>query len=368
VNSFAAALKDLTPAHIGYLRLREALKRYRQIRKQGGWPMMPAGPVLKKGSWHKQVEVLRQRLLAEGDLELGPTRDVRYFDDAVEFALERFQVRHGIRMDGVLGPVTRKMMNVTVTQRIKQIKYNMERWRWLPRWLTKRYIMVNTAGFNLDVVEDEDIQFSMGVIIGTPERPTPVVASRLHTVVFNPYWTVPPTIVFEDLLPRQRRNPAFFKANHIRVIRNGEEVDPTEVNWNKVNKNYFPFILRQDPGPKNSLGRIKFLFKNDYTVYLHDTPKKYLFDKDSRAFSSGCIRVEDPARLASYLLGDDNGWTVEKIRETIDSGKYLEVPILNTMPIYLVYMTAWVEENGAAHFRPDIYQWDPKVSKCDVIR
>jgi len=366
VNSIQSALVDLAPNHTGYTGLRDSLKRYRQIERQGGWPVLPAGPFLKQGSRHRQVVQLRKRLQAEGDLELGAVTNPHYFDDALEIALERFQARHGLKTDGVLGPITRKAMNVSVAKRITQIKYNMERWRWLPRSLGNRYIMVNTAGYNLAVVENEDIQFTMSVIIGTPKRPSPVIASQINTVVFNPHWTIPPTITFEDMLPKQQRNSSFFASKNIRVFRNGVEQDPLEIDWTKVGRDYFPYILRQDPGPKNSLGRIKFLFKNSYTVYLHDTPTKHLFDKEKRAFSSGCIRVEEPKLLASYLLGEDNGWTVEKIEEAIDSNEYREMPTSNRIPLYLVYMTAWVGKNGAAHFRPDIYDWDLNVSKCDA--
>ena len=367
VNNFQTTLHDLIPKHSGYVRLREALKIYRLIEKDGGWSLIPSGPFLTLGSWHKQVTIIRQRLMAEGDLELGPLKNVRFFDSAVKFAVERFQVRHGLKMDGIVGPNTRAVMNVTVSNRIKQIQFNMERWRWLPRRLGQRYIAVNTAGFNLAVVENEEIQFTMGVIIGRPERPTPVTSSQLHTVVFNPYWTVPPTIIFEDMLPQQQRNPTFFKSNKIRVLSNGKEQDPTKIDWTQVDQDHFPYILRQDPGPKNSLGRLKFLFNNVYTVYLHDTPVKQLFDQNSRALSSGCIRVKKPIQLASYLLGKKNGWTVKKIKAAIESGKYLEVAVPVTIPIYLVYMTAWVEENMGVHFRPDIYDRDPKGEKCDTL-
>ena len=365
VNNFQTTLHDLTPKHAGYVRLREALKIYRQIEKDGGWPLIPTGPFLTKGSWHKQVAIIRQRLMAERDLEFGPLKNVHFFDSAVKFAVERFQVRHGLKIDGIVGPNTRAVMNVTASKRIKQIQFNMERWRWLPKRLGQRYIMVNTAGLNLTIVENEDIQFAMGVIIGSPERPTPVTSSKLHTVVFNPYWTLPPTIIFEDMLPQQQRDPTFFESKKIRVFSNGKVVDPTKIDWAELDQDHFPYILRQDSGPKNSLGRLKFLFSNVYSVYLHDTPVKQLFDKNSRALSSGCIRVKKPIQLASYLLGKNNGWTVKKIAAAIESGKYLEVSVPVTIPIYLVYMTTWVGENKGVHFLPDIYDRDPKGPKCD---
>lgn len=367
VNDFQSALHEIAPSHAGYLRLREALQTYRQLELNGGWPALPAGPVLQLGSRHPQVAILRQRLLAEGDLEFEVAQNDLFYDEAVKFAVEHFQVRHGLKMDGRVGADTRAIMNVTVSERIKQILFNMERWRWLPKKLGERYILVNVAGFELTVVENEEIQFGMGVIIGKPDRPTPVTSSKLHTIVFNPYWTLPPTIIFEDFLPQQQRDPTFFPSKQIRVFKNGEEMDPLKIDWKKVNRNYFPYILRQDPGPKNALGRIKFLFSNAYTVYLHDTPGKSLFDKESRALSSGCIRVEEPIQLASYLLGEDEGWTMDKVQQVIDSEEYIKQELPEMIPIYLLYMTTWADENRGVHFRPDIYDRDPKGQKCDDL-
>jgi murein L,D-transpeptidase YcbB/YkuD len=169
------------------------------------------------------------------------------------------------------------------------------------------------------------------------------------------------------MLPQQRRDPTYFKSKQIRVFSNGVELDSEEIDWAQVNKDHFPYILRQDPGPHNSLGRLKFLFSNAYFVYLHDTPDKQLFDKDRRALSSGCIRVEEPVQLASYLLVKENGWTVEEVEYAIESNEYREELIPEPIPIYLVYMTAWVEENMGVHFRPDIYERDPKGLKCDEL-
>ncbi|MCK5724745.1 MAG: L,D-transpeptidase family protein, partial [Gammaproteobacteria bacterium] len=165
--------------------------------------------------------------------------------------------------------------------------------------------------------------------------------------------------------PQQQRDPTFFESKKIRVFSNGKELDSTRIDWSKVNQGHFPYILRQDPGPKNSLGRLKFLFSNIYTVYLHDTPSKRLFNQNSRALSSGCIRVKEPIQLASYLLGEKNDWTEKKIRAAIKSDEYLKLPIPETIPIYLIYMTSWVGENMGVHFRPDIYNRDPKGAECN---
>jgi murein L,D-transpeptidase YcbB/YkuD len=355
-----AALQALPPSHAGYKRLRAALARYQAMEEKGGWPPLAAGPLLEFGAYHREVAFLRHRLRIEGDLELRPIRDEEFFDRPVEHAVERFQVRYGLKMDGIVGPSTRDAMNVPVSKRIEQIKLNMERWRWLPRHLGQRYIMVNTAGFELAAFENRQPQFTMWVIIGTPERQTPVLNGMMHTVVFNPYWTIPATIAVEELIPQQRRNPNFLSKRGIRVYTNNMEIDPHNVDWSKVNKNHLPYILRQDPGPRNPLGRIKFLFSNQYQIYLHDTPAQRLFNNTTRAFSHGCVRVEDPVRLANFLLGNNTGWDQDKIAQLMAADHSVEVPVpvKQPVPIYLVYWTAWVAEDGGVFFRPDIYERD----------
>ena len=378
-EDMSAALQALPPSQVGYKRLRAALAHYQQIAQNGGWSPLQAGPLLEFGTYHPEVTFLRHRLSIEGDLELRPVRDEEFFDRAVKHAVERFQVRYGLNMDGIVGPATRAVMNVPVTERIEKLKLNMERWRWLPRHLEQRYIMVNTAGFELAAFDDGQPRFTMGVIIGTPDRQTPVLNGILHTVVFNPYWTVPRTIAAEELIPKQRRNPNFMSQRGIRVYRNGEELDPREVDWSKVDNDHMPYILRQDPGPRNPLGRIKFLFSNRHQVYLHDTPQQGLFNHTKRAFSHGCVRVEDPLRLANFVLGDDNAWyeinawdesednkwDVDKIKAMMEADESVEVPVTERVPIYLVYWTAWVAEDGGVFFRPDIYERDQ--SNCAEI-
>jgi murein L,D-transpeptidase YcbB/YkuD len=387
-EDMSAALQALPPSQAGYKRLRDALASYRQIARNGGWSPLQAGPLLEFGTYHPEVAFLRYRLRMEGDLELRPVRDEELFDRAVKHAVERFQVRYGLNMDGIVGSDTRAVMNIPVTERIEKLKLNMERWRWLPRQLGQRYIMVNTAGFELAAFNNQQPQFTMWVIIGTPERQTPTLKGTLHTVVFNPYWTVPQTIAAEELIPKQQRDPDYFSQRGIRVYRNSEELDPREVNWSKVNKDHLPYVLRQDPGPRNPLGRIKFLFSNQHQIYLHDTPQQGLFNQTKRAFSHGCVRVEDPLRLANFVLGDDNAWDenednkwdVDKIKAMMEAEESVEVPVAERIPIYLVYWTAWVAEDGGVFFRPDIYERDPpncadigvkatkKGSSADIIQ
>jgi murein L,D-transpeptidase YcbB/YkuD len=364
-KDFEKSLQQLPPSHLGYQRLRDALTSLRQIARHGAWPIMPPGPSLRKGMKHIQVPLLRQRLLADGSLTMAMAKnDNKEFDQSLSYAVQRFQVRHGLTMDGIVGPKTRTAMNVPIDERIKQIKLNMERWRWLPRKLGKRYIIVNTAAYNLAAIDNDQILFTMWVVIGKEQRQTPVINGVMYTIVFNPYWTVPMKLVFEDLIPRQLQNPNYLKRKKIRVMRNlakNLEVDPEKIDWQSFTQESFPYVLRQDPGPDNPLGRIKFLFSNKYEVYLHDTPKRHLFDKSKRAFSAGCIRIENPVRLAEFLLADEPGWDRTRISRAIASGKTRELELKQRTPVYLLYLTSWVGEDDTIYFYDDVYDRDKSL-------
>ncbi len=363
----AAVLAALAPPHLEYERLRSALAYYRLLARLGGWPTVPDGPYLKVGKSHPQVPLLRQRLFIEGDLLLDVANEDPNFDELLKAAVERFQVRHGIKVDGIVGPATRAAMNVDIEMRIEQIKRNMERWRWLPRDLGEQYIMVNTGGFQLSVHDHGRVVLVMEVIAGRRDRPTPIITGQLHSLVFNPDWTPPSTIIIEDLIPKQLRNPDFMSSHKIHVYRNGKEVDPRKVEWRKVNQDYQPYLLRQDPGPLNPMGRVKFLFGNRFDVYMHDTPQHGLFSASERAFSSGCIRVAEPEKLASYVLAG-NGWDSAAVREAMASRESQTVTINRPLPIYLVYFTSWAGSDNRTHFRDDIYQLDSTTQACPENR
>lgn len=368
-GDFRDALDALPPSHPAYHRLREALARYRRIAALGGWPVIPSGPALESGMHDSRIALLRHRLMVEGDLTLPASSDERRFDRQLRYAVERFQVRHGLKVDGVVGRQTLKALNVPVGARIEQLRINMERWRWLPQRLGGRYIIVNIPAYELIAYDNDEAQLSMPVIIGTRERRTPVIAGRLHTVVFNPYWTVPRNIALRDVIPRQRRNPNYMPSYRIRVFADwngGAELDPKQIDWRGVNANYLPYMLRQDPGPKNPLGHTKFLFTNPYSVYLHDTPDESLFADSVRAFSSGCVRVEEPLRLARFVLADEGGWRWDEkmVRAVINKGSTHEIPLSTPMQVYLLYLTAWVSEDGAVYFRNDIYGEDGLLEVC----
>ena len=360
-SSFSDLLDSLSPSTKDYRRLVEALHRYRQIQQAGGWPALPKGPLLQPGDTDPSIAMLRQRLLITGDLPDAPfSEDPEYYGPALAEAVIRFQHRHGLRTDAKVGPATRRALNSPVEMRISQLEVNLERWRWMPYEMGEKYLLVNAAGFELKVVEGDKTRLQERIIAGKEARQTPSFNSRITSLVVNPNWTVPKRIAVEDLLPRQQEDADFFNQKRIQVYERREgrlvEVDPHTIDWSLYDEHHFPFVLRQSPGRHNSLGRLKFHLPNSYSIFLHDTPSKGLFNKPNRAFSSGCVRVEYPEQLADLLLQEDASWTPSQLRNAIDS-KLTQVHRLSqTMPIYITYFTAWVDDQDRVHFRPDIYK------------
>jgi murein L,D-transpeptidase YcbB/YkuD len=360
-NAIVEALESLRPPQDGYARLKEALKIYRRIAAAGGWAALPEGPKLRKGDTGSRVGLLRERLSVTGDLKAaGPAGDV--FDDELESAVIAFQRRFGLDADGVVGPATAAALNMSAELRVRQIELNLERWRWLPNDLGARHILINIANFELDVVEAGREVLTMRAIVGRDYRRTPVFSDRMSYLVLNPYWHVPPKIAVDDILPKVRKDPGYLVENGFRVFRgwgaDAEEIDPAGVDWATMTGRDFVYRLRQDPGPLNALGRVKFMFPNEFDVYLHDTPARALFDKTVRTFSSGCIRIEKPIELAEYVLRGDAKWTREAILEATDKRLEQTVRLPEQIPIHLLYWTAWVDGAGVVHFRDDIYGRD----------
>ena len=365
-SSIAKLLKGLPPQHSGYQSLKRQLHHFRELAQQGGWQKFTQGPVLKRGVQHQQVVQLRRRMKVTGDLIVDPFPDMDMFDRWLEEAIKLYQARHGLEVDGKVGPQTRRSLNITVSEKIRQIRINMERWRWVPRKLGNRYVMVNMTGFELYIMENGSEVLSMPVIIGKSYRSTPTFSGRISYMEYNPYWTIPKKLVLEDIIPRQLRDSSYLSRKIIKVYRgweNPREIDPLTVDWSKVNADRFPYWMRQEPGPNNALGRVKFMFSNPYAVYLHGTPDKHLFDRVVRAFSSGCIRVKDPVRLAAFLLNDGTQQMEEEVLANIYLGTNQGINLPVAVPIYLVYWTAWVDEDGKMNFRDDIYDRDDKLNQ-----
>ena len=361
-------LNSLLPDHDGYRRLRATLRRYRQIADKGGWKQLADGALLQAGRDDLQVPLLRSRLAAEGYLDRRQLGGATRFDPVLKQAVEAFQRQHGLVVDGAVGPLTRAALNVPVQQRVRQIELNMERWRWLPRYLGKRYLLVNIADFTMEIVDGSRPVMTMRVAVGKDYRRTPVFSAQLTKMVFNPYWYVPPTIFAEDLLPAIQKNPDMLGLRGYKLFSRlgsgGEEVDPGSIDWQGVDPNNFPYILRKDPGPSNPMGRAKFLFPNRFDVYLHDSPDRGIFTHPKRTFSSGCIRIEKPIELATYLLKDDRRWSRRRILEEIATGRSKIVRTFDPLPIHIQYWTAWVEPDGSVQFREDIYGRDAALEEA----
>ena len=356
------ALHHLLPLHAGYHRLRQTLAHYRQLAAQGGWPAVAVGPLLRLGDREAQIITLRQRLRITGDLVSASPVALDLFDETLERAVRAFQERHGLDVDGVVGPTTQAALNVPVEARVRQITINMERWRRLPQHLGARYLMANIPNFTLDVVEHDRVVMSMRTVVGTPQQRTPVFSALLTSMVLNPYWRIPASIARQEILPRLRRDPGYLATQNIKLWRGQgaevREVDPRRIDWSAVSARHFDYSLRQEPGPDNALGRIKFLFPNAYSVYMHDTPQRTLFARSARAFSHGCVRLEQPMALAEYLLRGEASWSRDKLLATIARRAERYIPLPEALPVHLVYWTAWVTDTGTLHFRPDIYGHD----------
>lgn len=366
-NQLQAMLENLYPAHPAYKGLLRARAQYREIAAQGGWSSISEGAKLQKGDRDRRVAALRSRLLVTGDLAPDSAPGDDRFDDAVEQAVRRFQQRHGLEVDGIVGPATVAALNVPVEARLRQIEVNMERWRWLPGQLGERAILVNIPAFGLEVVERGQPVLTMRVVVGRPTRRTPLLSADMSYLVFNPHWYVPPNIAVQDKLPLLRKDPGYAARQRFKIFRRGgadaTPIDPSTIDWSAVNAQHFPYRLRQDPGPSNALGRVKFMFPNPFHVYLHDTPSRALFAKPERAFSSGCIRVEKPLELAEYLLGETGAWSRERIRAVLDTKKKQTVWFPTPIPVHLFYGTAWMNAEGAVEFRKDLYDHDKALEQ-----
>jgi L,D-transpeptidase YcbB len=361
----AGALARLAPPQLGFRRLREALMHHRELASRGGWPLIPdkmTKMTLKRGDHGPPVAALRERLSLGDDLGAGTWEDAELFDGALDQALKRFQRRHGLSEDGIMGDETRAELNVSVERRVEQLELNLERWRWLPQDLGRRHILVNIAAFELEVVEEDSVVLAMRVVVGRPYHDTPVFSDTMRYIVLNPYWEVPGKIAVKEMLPRIKRDPSYLAHENLRLFKGwgleAREVDPGTVDWSAITPAAFPFRLRQDPGPRNALGRLKFMFPNKFNVYLHDTPARQLFEKPERDFSHGCIRIQEPIELAVYLLRQDPRWNREALLRALDETVDRSVPLPETIPIHLLYWTAWADGDGTIQFRRDIYGHD----------
>jgi murein L,D-transpeptidase YcbB/YkuD len=355
-------IEEFKPQQPFYRRLKDALASYRFIADAGGWESVPMGKVLKKGTEDERVPALRSLLYTTGDLEDSGSGTSTLFDTELEEAVKRLQERHGLTADGIVGPKTLEVMNVPVEERIDQIRVNLERTRWVLHDISGRFVIVNIAAFKVYYVDESAVQWETRAQVGTAYRKTPVFKSNMEYIVFNPTWTVPPTILARDVLPAVQKDASYLERKNISVLDgSGNVVNPDGIDWSMYTAKNFPYVFRQEPGPDNALGQVKFIFPNEHFVFLHDTPSKTLFDREMRTFSSGCIRVENALELADLLLSDQPEWTQDRIMDVVKTDKTRTVYLKEPMPVLLLYWTAFPGEEGVCNFREDVYDRDPAV-------
>ena len=364
VDDMVSALR---PRQKEYQELLKQLAHYRELQAKGGWPTISEVSQLQWGDEGPWVAVLRNRLAATGDLEKAGGKPI--YDDKVKEAVARFQERHGLTADSVVDSKTLAALNVPVETRIRIIELNLERYRWLPSDFGKRYIMVNIPDYRLYAYDEGKERLTMRVIVGEEySHAPPVFADSMTYIVFRPQWEVPRRILVDSVLPHVRKNVNYLAQHSYEVVDNARNeviADPSTINWSKLNLKHLPFRLRQKPGSKNDLGIVKFMFPNQFSIYLHDSPDDSLFQRQTRTLSNGCVRVEDPVKLAGFVLDQQEGWGEKKIFEAIKADPTKDIApttvyLKHPVPVYLLYLTAFVRD-GVLQFRDDPYGKDQRA-------
>jgi len=355
----AMQASEMPVAERNYQKLRELLPLYQEA-MQHPWPALPDNIKLKRGSKSYNVGLLKQHLQATGDLSTDDQGNV--FDSQLTLAVKRFQERHGLHADGVVGKNTLAELNVPPAVRVQQIEVNMTRWEALAPKLGDRFIMVNVPDYELYVYENNEKILSMKAIVGKTDHQTPELASTVTRIVFNPYWNIPDSIAKNDIAPKVIENPYYLDDMHIKIFSseadNAYEINPDEVDWDTARYNGVPYHLRQEPGLDNALGLVKFEFYSSNDVYLHDTPAKDLFNLDVRDLSHGCVRLERPFDLVAYLMQDNSDWTNYQQEQLLADGRTVYVKVPKPIKVFITYITAWVDEDGVVNFRDDVYGKD----------
>lgn len=356
-QDLAQSVRGLIAKPAFYEDLRAARVRAQQIADAGGWGEVTAGQILSLGVDDPRVPQVRARLRLSGDWADGDLANSR-FDEPLQAAVMAFQRRHLLSADGVVGPRTLAALNVPVERRLEQIELNLERMRWIVADLPPDYVLVDIAAANVGLVRDGEQIWTGRAVVGKPERKTPSFRDELEHLVINPTWTVPRTILAKDIIPKARKNPSYVRKKGLEVInRRGKVVSPESVNWTQ-SAGSFPYTLRQGPGKRNALGRIKFMFPNDYSVYLHDTPSRHLFRSSNRTRSSGCVRVERPLELAELVLNQPQRWSSANLKHLLKTNKTRWLHLDMPLPVLLAYWTAEGIPGGRVSFKRDVYNWD----------
>lgn len=350
------------PVNIYYSKLKEKLLLYRNIKNKGGFPVINMKEeFLTKSESDSVLIQVKQRLFLSGDLKRND-KSVLYTMELAT-AISNFQQRVGLPENGKLDFKTIAEMNKTVDFRIKQMLVNLERLRWVPIEIENDYLLVNIPEYKLHVFKNKKLLWETNVVVGKEAKQTTIFKGNISRIMLNPYWNIPNSIINDEILPALKRNSNYLAKNNMEVVSyKGEPIKESSINWKTYTKNV-PFIIRQKPGKDNALGKMKFLFPNSFSIYLHDTPSKELFDRNKRDFSHGCIRVENPNKLLMYLLENNTTWTQAKVDKILKTNIETGISVKPNMPVYIAYFTAWVDSKGNLNFRNDIYNLDEQLAK-----
>jgi len=364
LKAMESSAPTLSPETADYMGV--AIDRYSRIVQLGGWGRVTSGGrVLRIGSKDNRVVELRQRLMASGDLQQNAGMS-NVFDSYVDAAVRRFQLRHGLLPDGVVGESTIVALNVPANVRLRQLETNLVRLRSMSGFLGDRYVMVNIPAAEIEAVEYGRVRSRHTAVVGKIDRQTPILNSKIYELNFNPYWTVPVSIIRKDLIPKMKQDPQYLAKNRIRIFDwKGNELAWQQIDWNTDEATKYQF--RQEPGEINSLGSVRINFHNKHQVYLHDTPSKTLFGSDYRFHSSGCVRVQNVREMVTWLLQSTTpDWDRARVDQVIRTGAREDVRLKSSIPLYLTYITAWANADGVIHFRDDVYNRDGLYSGGNV--
>jgi murein L,D-transpeptidase YcbB/YkuD len=348
------------PVNRYYTLLKDQLRQYRAIEKRGGWDSIGIlRKVILLGDSNALLTKVKRTLSLTGDFKVTDKSEL--FTDSLVTAVKKFQHRMGLVENGKIDAATVAELNRPIGFRIKQIMLNMERLRWVPDEMEPNMLLVNIPEFRLHVFEKGELSWDTKVVVGKAANQTSIFKGQLSYVVLNPYWVVPNSIINNEILPKLKRNPGYLARNNMEVVSGNKILNPYSIRWSSYQKNV-PFTIRQKPGKNNSLGKVKFLFPNSFSIYLHDTPAKNLFGESKRAFSHGCIRVSEPDKLALHVLKNMPAWSKEKLESIWRAGNEKWITVRPTIPVYIVYFTAWVDHTGQLNFRNDLYGLDKSLS------
>ena len=350
------------PLHPLYNRLKLALRRLVELEQKNQWDSLR----ILNGSTDRNGFMERMRLVSHRLFIVGDLKDTLDCDSAAFIrAIEHFQHRHGLSVTSILDRPTLAALNVPLHNRIRQILVNMERCRWLPQEPNEDYLVVNIPAYELIAYHNRNVDWRSRVVVGKSTSRTVVFSGKINALVLHPYWVVPNSIARDEVIPAIQNDPAYLERNHMEVVTRGKNptvVSPLSIGWQKVNPANFQYEIRQTPGPWNALGSVKFLVPNPYSIYLHDTPARQLFEEPKRTFSHGCIRVEKAEELSEILTARNTSWSAARILRAKKSGKETTVPLLRAVPVFVVYFTAWVDAEGEVNFRDDIYGHDQRLA------